>query len=63
MIGTKPYGCNNSDRKPGYYAPQRVYHADGGFVPVANWIEDKSTLDCQYRRQIMDDPRCNGCVK
>jgi len=59
----KPYGCNNSERKPGYYAPNRIHHADGCFVVVASWIEDQATTACQYRKETPNDPRCEGCKK
>ena len=58
------YGCNNSERKDGYYAPQRYFTK--GLIPSFTvgvvYIEDTSSKECRYDRRA-DDKKCEGCLK
>lgn len=55
-------GCWNAVRKPGYWAPDRVYRPDGSFVEGYTYIEDTASTACMYDRN-QEDRRCDGCRK
>lgn len=57
----KPYGCNNSERQPGYLVPVRV-QVGGTLVYASQYIKDTSTTDCRYDQRGTDQ-RCVGCGK
>jgi hypothetical protein len=59
----KPSGCNNTERKPGYYVTELVYAEDGTFTYQQRYIRDTSTTECQYRKDTPNDPQCEGCKK
>lgn len=59
----KTYGCHNTERQPGYYAPQRAYGMNGVHFQVRSiFIEDRTSKDCRYD-QRKSDPSCEGCAK
>jgi len=56
------YGCNNSTRTQGYYAPNRFTMGDGWFNLQPVFIEDKSSKECRYDNRA-NDKKCEGCKK
>ncbi len=56
------YSCHNRTMKAGYYAPDRVYSANGAFVTTPTYIEDKSSRECRYDFRATDG-LCEGCKK
>jgi hypothetical protein len=58
----KPYGCRNSERKPGYFVLVRDYRPDGEFTMKQQYIEDRSTTRCNYDSRH-NDAQCEGCTK
>ena len=58
---SEPYGCKDKTYAAGYYAPQRMYDASGGFVVRTKWIPHTMTTDCGSVELSATDPRCEGC--
>lgn len=62
------WGCNNAERKPGYWAPDgyKVAQSENGghrvVLPQMKFIEDTSSLECHTVTHF-DDPACAGCKK
>jgi hypothetical protein len=54
------YGCYNREIEKGYYAPARLYRANGSFVMCAKYILHRMSTDCKYDKSATD-PRCAGC--
>lgn len=62
------WGCNNSQRQPGYWAPDGYKMAQVGecghkvVLPQMKWIEDTSSANCHADTRF-NDPACKGCKK
>jgi hypothetical protein len=44
-----------------YWAPQRIFHADGSFNTIPVRIPILTSHDCRYDGAGRDDPHCAGC--
>lgn len=56
------YSCHNGPRNArGYYAPQRVYHADGTFHMDLVFIWHTMSRECRYDMSLSDS-RCEDCT-
>lgn len=53
------YGCNNSERKPGYTTHVRHYYGNSFFM-VEQYIEDVMSKVCHVPP---GNPACEGCMK
>ena len=56
------YGCWNTERKDGYYAPDGKEYNTGKVVIRYKWIPDVMSKTCQYDKK-QTDTRCKGCSK
>jgi len=57
------YGCHNRPEfSSGYWAPDRIYRADGTFESTLVWIEHALTTECVTGR-IDNQPLCSGCLR
>lgn len=63
-----PHSCHNIPRLDGYYAKSKTIVMDDKDQPeglvldqIVEWVENRNTKECQYRRHVTDDPRCEGC--
>lgn len=53
------YGCNNSERKEGYYTQHGLRNAG---MDVGVWIKDEMSKPCAYDKRGTDS-KCEGCKK
>lgn len=60
----KPYGCHSrTGLANGYYAPDRVYRADGKtWDNVKVFIKNAMSTSCRSFYLWDTDPRCAGCT-
>ena len=58
-----PYSCHSKPRKAGYWA-QSMHVGNEDCPPFLDhvWIADTMSQDCQYRKDVTNDPRCEGCT-
>ncbi len=60
-IGSERYEeCQKKVRKPGYWAPNRIYRDDGSYVEEQTYIVDASSKTCKYDMSDIDT-KCFGC--
>jgi len=58
--GDAPYGCRDRVISPGYFAPARVFAADGSFAVASKFIPHVMSTECRYDNSLTD-PRCAVC--
>ena len=63
IAADKPYGCHSRESFDlSYYAPDRVYRANGTFYVVQTPIIHKMSSLCRNFYLWDTDPRCAGCT-
>lgn len=66
MSVTPQYACHNSKRAGGYWVKDGTYVeygpiGDARQVWAMRWHTDTMSRECQYRKGVPADPRCEGC--
>lgn len=61
------YGCHDRRTFDGYWVQNGTSIEADTYglmrqVVAMCWIEDRGTSQCQYRKALPTDPRCEGCT-
>ena len=57
-----PWGCHSKPREDGYLVKNGYCVRDCVLIQLVKYHKDTSTVNCQYRKDAPDDPRCQGCT-
>lgn len=57
----KPYGCHNRQPEAGYMVKDGHCIRDCIELQIVRYHKDTGTKECQYRKETLADPRCDGC--
>lgn len=58
-----PWGCHNTKRADGYMVMDGHVVKGPLKVQLMRYHKDTSSIECQHRKAVPDDPRCKGCLK